>query len=80
MKYIGKLQVPFTAQKLAKQCLSQSIEILPLQPYYIDMLSELPKKHNDPFDRIIIAQAQTEHMVIITKDSKIKLDDVPALW
>ena len=32
---------------------------------------DLPKIHNDPFDRILIAQAKFKDMVFITKDQKI---------
>ena len=79
-KSIGKLNIPFTVKELEAQCIAQNIEILPIQTDYIDRLSELPDFHNDPFDRMIIAQAQSENLTIITKDSKIKLYDVNVLW
>jgi len=44
------------------------------------MISKLPDIHSDPFDRLIITQAQSEDLTIITKDSKIKLYDVNVLW
>ena len=40
----------------------------------------LPKIHKDPFDRMLIAQAQIENMTIITADSSIKKYDVKTLW
>ena len=59
--------------------LAQNIKILPIKSDCIDKLSELPNIHNDPFDRMIIAQAQSENLTIITKDTKIKLYDVNVL-
>jgi len=36
----------------------------------------LPPHHKDPFDRMLIAQAQTEHLTLITRDRRISLYDV----
>jgi PIN domain nuclease of toxin-antitoxin system len=36
----------------------------------------LPFHHQDPFDRLLIAQALSENIPIITRDEKIKLYDV----
>lgn len=79
-KSIGKLNVPFTVKQLEEQCLAQKIEILPIEAACIDKLSKLPNIHSDPFDRMLVAQAQAENLAIITKDSKIKLYDVKVLW
>ncbi len=79
-KSIGKLNVPFSVKELEEQCIAQNISILPIKSDCIDKQSELPNIHNDPFDRMIIAQAQSENLTIITRDSKIKLYDVNVLW
>lgn len=79
-KSIGKLNVPFSVKELEEQCLAQNIKILPIKSDCIDKLAELPNIHSDPFDRMIIAQAQSENLTIITKDSKIKMYDVNVLW
>lgn len=41
--------------------------------------AELPKLHADPFDRILVAQAQTEGLWLVTADAAIKRYDVPWL-
>ena len=41
---------------------------------------ELPKLHTDPFDRMLVAQAQTEGMVLITGDRQLLKYSVPTLW
>ena len=67
-------------EELKELCEKENIEILPLLEKHIDLIHEMPFFHNDPFDRMIIAQAQSENLTIITKDSKIKLYDVNVLW
>ncbi len=40
----------------------------------------LPLHHRDPFDRMLIAQAQIEDMVIVSRDRRLAAYDVPILW
>jgi PIN domain nuclease of toxin-antitoxin system len=41
---------------------------------------KLPHHHADPFDRMLIAQARTFSLTLVTKDSKIALYEVDILW
>ena len=43
-------------------------------------VSNLPRLHDDPFDRLIIAQAVTHGMVILTPDHAIEQYAVRTLW
>ena len=43
-------------------------------------MRELPLIHQDPFDRIIIAQALVEDMAIVTPDGVIAQYAVPVAW
>ena len=40
----------------------------------------VPPIHSDPFDRMIIAQAMTEKLTIITRDEKIHQYPVSTIW
>ena len=40
---------------------------------------ELPLHHRDPFDRILIAQAQLEQLIVVTSDPMFHRFDVPVL-
>jgi len=42
-------------------------------------VEHLPQHHKDPFDRLLIAQAQLENLTLVTRDSKIRLYDVPII-
>jgi PIN domain nuclease of toxin-antitoxin system len=62
---IGKLtfERPIVAAVLAF-----GFEILPVSGIHAEHAGSLPRHHNDPFDRLIIAQAYLEGMVLGTQD------------
>jgi PIN domain nuclease of toxin-antitoxin system len=45
--------------------------------YYVETM---PAHHNDPFDRLLIAQAVLEDLVILTRDPQFDPYGVPVLW
>ena len=49
------------------------LKLLPIELTHIYALAKLEHHHNDPFDRLLIAQAMVENMPIVTVDGKIKL-------
>ena len=40
----------------------------------------LPKKHKDPFDRLLIAQAKSLNALLVTKDKLINRYDIKTFW
>lgn len=54
-------------------------EFIPVQIPHILHLATLPLFHKDPFDRMLIAQAKTEKLTLITSDEKIWKYDLPLL-
>lgn len=79
-KSIGKLEFEHSIEKIAELCHEKDILILQIQPKYFDTVIKLPNIHNDPFDRLIIAQAIIENLVIITKDTIIPKYSVKTIW
>jgi PIN domain nuclease of toxin-antitoxin system len=57
-----------------------SARILLIRPSHITALATLPMLHKDPFDRILIAQARTEGLGIVTSDGPIGEYQVQTLW
>jgi len=47
---------------------------------HADAVRALPWHHRDPFDRILIAQAMTEHLIIVSKDPWMKRYRVEIAW
>lgn len=40
----------------------------------------LPHHHRDPFDRMLVAQAVVEGLVLVTGDERLSSYDMPVLW
>lgn len=78
---IGKIDIDASAVDIEEACIKLNIVVLSLGSRHIDRMKKLPLIHRDPFDRIIIAQALTEDMVLVTKDNTIpKYEEVKTLW
>ena len=57
---------------LAEKCHRAGFVQLPVTPRHIESIKQLPLIHRDPFDRLLVAQAQCEDLTIITHDRYIK--------
>ncbi|MCI0494611.1 type II toxin-antitoxin system VapC family toxin [candidate division KSB1 bacterium] len=81
IKYqIGKLPLPKPPNiYLPKQRARHFISSLELDEASIIKLAKLPLIHRDPFDRILICQALTHEMTIITSDEHIRSYNVSVL-
>jgi PIN domain nuclease of toxin-antitoxin system len=53
---------------------------LPITKEHCQKITQLPTLHNDPFDRLLIAQALCEEMMLLTADKNITRYPVPTLW
>jgi PIN domain nuclease of toxin-antitoxin system len=78
---IGKLnlEVPFD-DFIDRQIIPNGIQILDIKLEHLKVLITLPLHHRDPFDRILIAQAITEDIVLISADSVFSLYPVQRMW
>ncbi len=65
---------------ISEQIESNQLIVLPIELDHIAKVSELPFYHKDPFDRLIIAQALTEDIAIMTSDSLFKSYGVRTIW
>jgi len=54
-------------------------EELPVSVAHAERAMALPALHGDPFDRLLIAQALEEGLVLVTSDREIVRYDVPVL-
>lgn len=78
---LGKLdlKVPWQ-QMLNMQQTRNDLRILPVSLAHIEQLSQLPMHHRDPFDRMLIAQAQVEGMALISGDGAMEPYDLEVVW
>jgi PIN domain nuclease of toxin-antitoxin system len=58
----------------------QGIEVLPIRVKHLEHLELLPKIHKDPFDRLLICQAVTEELTLVTCDAEIQRYGVDTTW
>ena len=78
---LGKLSLDMTYRDLRDQVILNGFDILPLTFEHTIELTSLDFHHRDPFDRIIIAQALTEKLVVISKDENFsKYNKLQLLW
>lgn len=54
-------------------------EALPISLAHAERAGELPPNHRDPFDRMLIAQAQAEGLRLVTRDPAFEAYDVKLL-
>jgi PIN domain nuclease of toxin-antitoxin system len=73
----GKLSVP---ENLLDTMEERGFLELPVVSRHAIRAGALPAHHSDPFDRMIVAQAQTEGLTVVTSDTRIAAYDVPVLW
>lgn len=73
IKYqLGKLALPVPPTDYVPSRMASSGVIgLPIQHAHCLHVATLPAHHRDPFDRLLVAQAQLESLSILTADSKI---------
>ena len=73
---IGKLSLSISISELERFLINHQFQILETKFSHYEILQKLPFHHQDPFDRLIIAQAKGEDYTIITHDNQFKLYDV----
>jgi PIN domain nuclease of toxin-antitoxin system len=60
--------------------LPSGIEILPIHFDHLLVLRDLPLHHRDPFDRLLISQAQAEELTLVSSDGFFSDYLVQTLW
>lgn len=65
---LGKLQLAKSLKEIISEIEFSTSELLPIENDHILSVASLPFHHKDPFDRLMIAQALTENIPVITSD------------
>ena len=72
-KALGKLVAPDDLDEQVRAC---AFAALPISISHAMTAGQLPRHHDDPFDRMLIAQAQLEQMTVVTRDKRFGDYDV----
>ena len=78
---IGKMTLTSPlADMIDKQQKTNYVQMLPVNLQHVLWLHHLPLHHKDPFDRLLIAQANVEKAVLVSKDAIMAKYHVQTLW
>lgn len=67
----GERKGPVDPVVLLQALLRGGFEVLPLQPHHAAAALVVPQPHKDPFDEVLLAQAQEEGMFLLTRDAAL---------
>ena len=73
---LGRLSLPANFRQVLEQ---QPFESLSITADHAHALAGLPMHHRDPFDRLLVAQAQAEELVLVTHDARMEQYEVRLL-
>ena len=81
---LGKLDIKRSISDIEDICNKNGIEIIPIKATHMDMSMSFPllQDHKDPFDRLIMAVAKSEKMVLISTDERVRRAEyaVDVIW
>jgi PIN domain nuclease of toxin-antitoxin system len=74
---LGRLSIPGTMESGVEE---SGFEKLPILFSHAEAAGALPAHHQDPFDRMLIAQALVEKLTLVSRDRRMAQYDVPIIW
>jgi len=79
-KQLGKLVLNISLEELFEFIERNQIEIIQITLDHLVTLLKLPNHHSDPFDRLIISQAISENLILLSRDKEITKYIVKHQW
>lgn len=77
---LARLTLPAPVAEYVAEKLRSNLRLLPLELAHVSRVERLPFHHQDPFDRVLIAQALTEDVAVITRDRQFRKYGVKTIW
>jgi PIN domain nuclease of toxin-antitoxin system len=78
---LGKLLLDGpVSEVIPTKLLRHGFTLLPIDHAHVLAVSTQTAHHGDPFDRLLVAQAQAEGLAMVTGDSKLAAYGVPIIW
>jgi PIN domain nuclease of toxin-antitoxin system len=78
---LGKLTLPKPLRViLQEEQATNGFRLLPVTLEHVYALDSFPLHHRDPFDRLLIAQAHQEGLILVTHDPQFSVYSVSLLW
>jgi PIN domain nuclease of toxin-antitoxin system len=76
-RQLGKLDAP---TDLLEQLERAGVDLLPITARHADRVGTLPMHHRDPFDRLLVAQANVDGLTLVTADRELSAYGVDLVW
>ena len=76
----GKFRMPELVKDFQGRLQQEGFVELPISIEHAVKAGTLPGSHKDPFDRVLIAQAQVENAAMVTRDSLFRKYAVQCIW
>jgi len=76
----NKIEFKQTFKEVNRFLINNNINLLSIDISHLNTLLNLPHHHKDPFDRLLIAQAITENLSIISADRYFKSYPINVIW
>ncbi len=77
---LGRPDFNLEPSLLRQALLSGGWQELPIEASHALAVSQLPPLHRDPFDRLLLAQAQVDGLLLLTADSQLSLYPGPVRY
>ena len=78
---LGKMQIDMPLEELVRlHQVENRVQVLPVQAAHVYALRGLPPIHRDPFDRLLVAQANVEDASLVSGDDVIARYPVRVFW
>jgi PIN domain nuclease of toxin-antitoxin system len=74
---LGKLDAPPNLLDYLDQA---GVDLLPITARHADRVGTLPLHHRDPFDRLLVAQADIDGLVLVSGDAELRRYGTEVLW
>ena len=76
----GKLETTLSPSEYLLAYQRQGAKLIAVTPDHVMAVESLPFHHRDPFDRMLIVQAQLEGLTLVTVDEAFSQYDAPTIW
>ncbi len=74
---LGKLKLP---ESFEAGVVASRFDKLPIAFQHTEIVATLPHHHNDPFDRMLVAQAICERLTLVTHDRRLAPYALDLIW
>ncbi|RJQ50726.1 MAG: type II toxin-antitoxin system VapC family toxin [Desulfobacteraceae bacterium] len=74
---LGRLELPDSVESGVED---SGFEKLPITFSHAEAAASLPQHHQDPFDRMLVAQAAAEGLTLVTHDRNLEAYKIAVLW